>query len=57
MHEFESETVRLRFQFYVYFAESHTVNRNLFGRQGWLLLVVFALDDYRSEIYFSLNLE
>lgn len=56
-HEIELETLGLRFQSYVYFAESYTVNRNLLGRQGWLQLVIFALDDYRSEMYLSPNIE
>lgn len=56
-HEVELETLGLRFQSYVYFAESYAVNRNLPGRQGWLQLVIFALDDYRSEIYLSPNIE
>ncbi|HSK74758.1 MAG TPA: hypothetical protein VK892_23875 [Pyrinomonadaceae bacterium] len=47
----------MRFQSYVYFAESYAVNRNLLGRQGWLRFVVLALDDYRSELYLSPNIE
>jgi hypothetical protein len=56
-HEIELETLGLRFQSYVYFAESYAVNRNLFGRQGWLQLVKLGLDDYRSELYLSPNQE
>ena len=54
-HEIELETLGLRFQSYVYFAESYAVNRNLPGRQGWLQLVRLGLDDYKSEIYLSPN--
>lgn len=54
-HEIELETLGLRFQSYVYFAESYAVNRNLLGRQGWLQLVRLGLDDYKSEIYLSPN--
>lgn len=56
-HEIELETLGLRFQSYVYFAESYAINRNLLGRQGWLGLIIFALDDYRSELYLSPNIE
>lgn len=56
-HEIELETLGLRFQSYVYFAESYAVNRNLLGRQGWLQLVKLGLDDYRSELYLSPNQE
>ncbi len=54
-HEIELETLGLRFQSYVYFAENYAVNRNLLGRQGWLQLVQLGLDDYKSEIYLSPN--
>lgn len=56
-HEVELETLGLRFQSYVYFADNYAVNRNLLGRQGWLQLVKLGLDDYRSEIYLSPNRE
>ena len=56
-HEIEIETLELRFQSYVYFAESYAVQRNLLGRQGWLQLVRFGLDDYRSELFLSPNQE
>ena len=56
-HEIELETFGLRFQSYVYFAESYAVNRNLLGRQGWLQLVKLGLDDYKSAIYLSPNQE
>jgi len=56
-HEIEIETLGLRFQSYVYFAESYAVNRNLLGRQGWLQLVKLGLDDYNSELYLSPNQE
>jgi len=56
-HEIELETLGLRFQSYVYFAESYAVQRNLLGRQGWLQLVKLGLDDYRSELYLSPNQE
>ncbi|MBA3600708.1 MAG: hypothetical protein H0W45_05610 [Acidobacteria bacterium] len=45
----------MRFQSYVYFAESYAVKRNLLGRQGWLQLVKIGLDDYKSELYLSPN--
>ncbi len=54
-HEIELETLGLRFQSYVYFAESYNVNRNLLGRQGWLQLVKIGIDDYRSELYLTPN--
>ena len=54
-HEVELETVGLRFQSYVYFAESYAINRNLLGRQGWLQLIKLGLDDYNSELYISAN--
>jgi len=56
-HEIELETLGLRFQSYVYFAASYSVQRNLLGRHGWLQLVKLGLDDYRSEIYLSPNQE
>lgn len=55
-HPIELETVGLRFQTYVYFAESYSVRRSLLGRQGWLQLVRLGLDDYHSELYLSANL-
>jgi hypothetical protein len=54
-HEVELETLGLRFQSYVYFANDYVVNRNLLGRQGWLQLVKLGLDDYSNEIYLSPN--
>ncbi len=56
-HEIELETLGLRFQSYVYFAESYEVKRNLLGRRGWLQLIKLGLDDYHSEIYLSPNHE
>lgn len=56
-HQIELETLGLRFQSYVYFAENYAINRNLLGRQGWLQLIKLGLDDYRSEIYLSSNAE
>ncbi len=56
-HEVELETLGLRFQSYVYIAESYAVNRSLLGRQGWLQLIKLGLDDYRSELYLSPNQE
>lgn len=49
-HEVELETLGLRFQSYVYFAEGYEIKRNLLGRQGWLQLVKLGLEDYKSEI-------
>ena len=54
-HEIELETVGLRFQSYVYFAESYAVRRNLLGRRGWLQLVQLGLDDYHNELYLNPN--
>lgn len=54
-HEIDLETLGLRFQSYVYFAESYSVQRNLLGRQGWLQLVTLGLNDYDSELYLSPN--
>lgn len=56
-HQIELETLGLKFQSYVYFAESYSINRSLLGRQGWLQLVKLGLDDYKSEIYLSPNSE
>ena len=56
-HEIELETLGLRFQSYVYFAENYAVNRNLLGRQGWLQLVTLGLNDYKSELYLKPNVE
>jgi hypothetical protein len=54
-HEVELETLGMRFQSYVYFAESYAVRRNLLGRQGWLQLVLLGLNDYNGELYLSPN--
>lgn len=56
-HQIELETLGMRFQSYVYFAETYSINRNLLGRQGWLQLIKLGLDDYRSEIYLLSNSE
>ncbi len=56
-HQIELETLGLRFQSYVYFADSYSINRNLLGRQGWLQLIKLGIDDYRSEIYLASNVE
>ena len=54
-HHVELETLGLKFDSLVYFAVDYSLNRNLPGRQGWLQLIKFGLDDYRSEIYISPN--
>jgi hypothetical protein len=54
-HEIELETLGLRFQSYVYFAESYAIHRNLLGRQGWLQLVTLGVDDYNSQLYLNPN--
>ncbi|MGE0127898.1 MAG: aspartyl protease family protein [Blastocatellales bacterium] len=54
-HEVELETLGLRLQSFVYFAESYDIRRNLLGRQGWLQLVTLGLDDYHSELYLRAN--
>jgi hypothetical protein len=54
-HEIELETLGLRFQSYVYFAENYSIRRNLLGRQGWLQLVLLGLNDYNNELYLSPN--
>ena len=56
-HYVELETLGLKFDSLVYFAQDYALNRNLLGRQGWLQLIRFGLDDYRSEIYISPNQE
>ncbi len=56
-HYVELETLGLKFDSLVYFANDYALNRNLLGRQGWLQLIRFGLDDYRSEIYISPNQE
>ena len=52
-HEIILETLGLRFQTIVYFAESSEVKRNLLGRQGWLQLVKLGLVDYDCKLYLS----
>ena len=54
-HYVELETLGLKFDTMVYFAADYALQRNLPGRQGWLQLIKFGLDDYRSEIYISPN--
>lgn len=54
-HPIELETVGLRFQTNVYFAESYFIRHSLLGRQGWLQLVMLGLDDYHSELYLRAN--
>jgi len=56
-HYVELETLDLKFDTLVYFAQDYSLNRNLLGRQGWLQLIKIGLDDYRSEIYISPNQE
>ena len=56
-HTVELETLGLKFDSLVYFAQDYSLNRNLLGRQGWLQLVKIGLDDYKSEIYISPNQE
>ena len=48
------ESLGLRLQALVYFAESDVVRRNLLGRQGWLQLIRLGIVDYNSELYLSL---
>lgn len=52
-HEIELETLGIKFQSFVYFAEDYAIKRNLLGRNGWLQLVRIALNDYDNEIYIS----
>lgn len=52
-HYVEIETLGLKFDALVYFAQDYSLNRNLLGKQGWLQLVKIALNDYESEIYIS----
>lgn len=56
-HGVELETLGLKFNTFVYFARDYALNRNLLGRQGWLQLIKFGLDDYKNEIYVSPNQE
>ncbi len=56
-HELQIETLGLRLQSYIYFAESYEIKRNLLGRKGWLQLVILGLNDYKSELYLSPNQE
>ncbi len=56
-HSVELETLGLKFDSLVYFAQDYSLNRNLLGRQGWLQLVKIGLDDYRNEFYLSPNQE
>ena len=50
-HSIELETLYLKFDTFVYFAQDYSLNRNLLGRQGWLQLISLGLNDYKSEIY------
>ena len=52
-HDIEIETLGLKFDALIYFAEDYAIKRNLLGRQGWLQSIKFGLDDYASEIYIS----
>jgi hypothetical protein len=52
-HFVELETLDLRFESFVYFAQDYSLNRNLLGREGWLQLVRIAIDDNASEVYLS----
>lgn len=52
-HEIELETLGLRFQSTIYFAESYAVRRNLLGRRGWLQPVTLGLNDYDCELYLN----
>lgn len=52
-HEITLETLGLTFHTFVYFPLSHSIQRNILGRQGWLQLVRLAVVDYDSEIYLS----
>lgn len=52
-HSVELETLGLSFTSMVYFAESPAIQRNLLGREGWLLLIKLGLVDYNSELYLS----
>ena len=56
-HYVELETLGLKFDTMVYFAADYSLQRNLLGRQGWLQLIKFGLDDYANEIYISPNQE
>jgi hypothetical protein len=56
-HQVELETLGLRFQSNVYFAESYALTRSLLGRRGWLQLITLGLNDYKSELYLSPNEE
>jgi hypothetical protein len=53
-HEVVLETLGLRLQTVVYFAERDDVKRSLLGRQGWLQLIRLGIVDYDSELYLSL---
>jgi hypothetical protein len=54
-HELELETLGIRMQSYIYFAESYAIRRNLLGQQGWLQFVQLGVHDYAGEIYLSPN--
>ena len=56
-HNIKLETVGLRFESYVYFADSYSINRNLLGREGWLRLIKFGVIDNESQIFLSPNFE
>jgi len=50
-HDMEIETLGLRLETIVFFAESYDIKRNLLGRQGWLQLLRLGLIDYNSSIF------
>jgi hypothetical protein len=50
-HEVTLQTFGLTFDAMVYFAESHSVTRNLLGRHGWLQRVQLGLRDYEEMLY------
>ena len=52
-HEVRLQTFELAFDVTVYFAESHSVTRNLLGRNGWLQQVQLGLRDYDETLYLN----
>jgi hypothetical protein len=52
-HEITLETLGLTFDTFVYFPLSHSIQRNILGRQGWLQLIRLGIVDYDNELYLS----
>lgn len=52
-HGITLKTLGLTFNTFVYFLLSHSIQRNILGRQEWLQLIRLGIVDYDNEIYLS----